>query len=912
MATARSLCVVAIVAAGLLASTPAPAADETCAAPETSLLPVPEWYVARCAGETAAADPSRQGVAGSVGPAGLAVYKTMFPAPNGFWIGQLPAPNPPPVPNSQPIFAMGFHIEGRLFAIDNTSRQLGIVDYWSGIFTPVAAIHPDPGPAFTVTGLAYDTTGGTAYVVASDGAPAGSRLFRLDLATAALTPVGTITNMPFVIDIAFDHAGQLWAHDIGADTLIQVNKATAAPTIIGPTGMSANFAQGMMFDYSGNTLYGCAYVTAPAPQGQLVEFSRATGAATVVAGPVPHEMECAVQHPSGPCAPRFSGLATASTAGTSTCAIQLTWPAGSPCPSTTLKYNVYRSTTPGTPPSPATLLSSCLTTLSYTDTDVVSGTRYYYRVRVEDSLTSGNGPCNGGRVDDNIVERSAAPTGPPTTDLDDVESGGGNWDTSGGTGGNPWTIVTTQSHSPTHSWFVADPATASDQLLRWIAPVNVPIGGGELSFWHAYVTHNSFDGHILEYSLDGGTTWSDILGGQGSLPANAIRFTLNGYDALIRPGAQSPLAGRQAWSGTIAGFRQVRLDLGDFAGQTVSFRFRFASDGSGAATGVWIDDVAFTVNAASCVAVPSQVVEAQGLAVDAGGNGVYQPNEAVVVAPSWRNVGSQAIALTGAMTNHTGPAGPTYTIPDAAASYGTIPVGGTASCTAAGNCYTVANTATSRPATHWDTTVEETVTPTATAKTWTLHVGNSFAEVPPTSPFLRFIETLLHRGVTGGCSQTNYCPGSSATRDQMAVFAILSKEPPGYLPPACVAGSEAFADVPATSPFCRWIEELARRSVVSGCGSGNYCPQSPVTREQMAIFVLRTLDPTLTPPPCAPPNLYLDVPEASPYCRWIEELTYRGVVSGCGGGNYCPTNPVTREQMGVFLAVTFGLTLYGL
>jgi hypothetical protein len=36
------------------------------------------------------------------------------------------------------------------------------------------------------------------------------------------------------------------------------------------------------------------------------------------------------------------------------------------------------------------------------------------------------------------------------------------------------------------------------------------------------------------------------------------------------------------------------------------------------------------------------------------------------------------------------------------------------------------------------------------------------------------------------------------------------------------------------------------------------------------------------------------------------------VVSGCGGGNYCPTATVLRDQMGVFLSVTFGLTLYGL
>jgi len=75
--------------------------------------------------------------------------------------------------------------------------------------------------------------------------------------------------------------------------------------------------------------------------------------------------------------------------------------------------------------------------------------------------------------------------------------------------------------------------------------------------------------------------------------------------------------------------------------------------------------------------------------------------------------------------------------------------------------------------------------------------------------------------------------------------------------------------------------------------------------------VLRTLDPALTPPNCAPPNLFADVPETSPFCEWIEELANRGVVTGCGGGNYCPTANVTREQMSVFLALTFGIVLYG-
>jgi hypothetical protein len=116
--------------------------------------------------------------------------------------------------------------------------------------------------------------------------------------------------------------------------------------------------------------------------------------------------------------------------------------------------------------------------------------------------------------------------------------------------------------------------------------------------------------------------------------------------------------------------------------------------------------------------------------------------------------------------------------------------------------------------------------------------------------------------------------------------------------------------VPETSPFCRFIEELASRGVVSGCGGGNYCPADPVSREQMAVFVLATLDPMLSPPPCTTP-IFGDVPTISPFCRWIEELARRGVVTGCGGGNYCPADPVTREQMGVFITETFSLRLYG-
>jgi hypothetical protein len=238
-----------------------------------------------------------------------------------------------------------------------------------------------------------------------------------------------------------------------------------------------------------------------------------------------------------------------------------------------------------------------------------------------------------------------------------------------------------------------------------------------------------------------------------------------------------------------------------------------------------------------CVA---QAVAPAALAVDTAGNNVMEPNELATMAPAWRNVGTSAIALTGATSAFTGPAGPAYTNPDATADYGSIGVAAQGSCSTTSNCYTVQAAASTRPVTHWDTTILETVTPTAATKSWTLHIGASFTDVPTSSGFYRFVETIVHKSVTGGCSTTEYCPANSTTREQMAVFVLVSKEPAGFVPPPCTAGSELFADVPASSPFCRWIEELANRGVVTGCGGGNYCPTADVTREQMSVFLAVT------------------------------------------------------------------------
>jgi hypothetical protein len=306
--------------------------------------------------------------------------------------------------------------------------------------------------------------------------------------------------------------------------------------------------------------------------------------------------------------------------------------------------------------------------------------------------------------------------------------------------------------------------------------------------------------------------------------------------------------------------------------------------------------------------VPAALEVDRAASSGSNGNGVFEAGETADIEPAWRNTTSIPLTYSSATADIDGPPGPAYAMTDPSASYGGFPAGTTVTCRTLGDCYS-ASIAGARPAAHWDAIVSEELFPAGHAsKAWTIHVGESFPDVLPSSPFYRFVETLLHAGVTGGCDTAgNYCPGASVLREQMPVF-VLRSYLPALVPPACVAGSERFADVPASNPFCRWIEELARRGVVAGCGGSDYCPSMAVTREQMAVYLGATLG--WNPPACGTP-LFADVPASSPFCPWIEELARRGVVAGCGGGNYCPLNPVARDQMAVFLGATFSLALYG-
>ena len=305
---------------------------------------------------------------------------------------------------------------------------------------------------------------------------------------------------------------------------------------------------------------------------------------------------CASATAAGVCslAPSFAGAASAGNQNGAVCGINVNWAAaGGNCGAgSSLRYNIYRATSTGFTPGAGNRIGTCLTASSLSDTGLTFGQRYHYVVRAEDLGATGSGGACSGVEDGNIVERSAVPTGPDTNlFIDNVEAGPASWVATGSGAGADWSIVTTQANSPSRSWFVPDPAAASSRTLTAAAPVAVPASPpAVLEFFHRYSTEARFDGGVLEYSLDGGTTWSGILAAQGTVPANPARFLSGGYNDVMAAGGA--FGAVNAWHGSFnAAWIRTTVDLTDFAGRSVTWRLRFGADISVAGTGWWVDDI---------------------------------------------------------------------------------------------------------------------------------------------------------------------------------------------------------------------------------------------------------------------------------------------------------------------------------
>ena len=132
--------------------------------------------------------------------------------------------------------------------------------------------------------------------------------------------------------------------------------------------------------------------------------------------------------------------------------------------------------------------------------------------------------------------------------------------------------------------------------------------------------------------------------------------------------------------------------------------------------------------------------------------------------------------------------------------------------------------------------------------------GEIFNDVSEEAFAADWIEALFADGITTGCGNGDYCPDAFVTRAEMAIFLLRSKYGANYIPDT-VQTDTGFLDVTVDDFAADWIKQLAEEGITTGCGGGNYCPDLPVTRAEMAVFLIRTFNPDLIPQPTPEPTL---------------------------------------------------------
>jgi hypothetical protein len=141
------------------------------------------------------------------------------------------------------------------------------------------------------------------------------------------------------------------------------------------------------------------------------------------------------------------------------------------------------------------------------------------------------------------------------------------------------------------------------------------------------------------------------------------------------------------------------------------------------------------------------------------------------------------------------------------------------------------------------------------------------------------------------------------------VFLLKAAHGEGYAPSSCTGVFADVACLPTPAFAADWIEQLAAEGITGGCGGGNFCPDAPVTRAQVAVFLLKgEHGSAYAPPACT--GAFADVaclPTPAFAADWIEQLAAEGITAGCGNGNFCPGGLNTRGQMAVFLTKAFNL-----
>lgn len=165
------------------------------------------------------------------------------------------------------------------------------------------------------------------------------------------------------------------------------------------------------------------------------------------------------------------------------------------------------------------------------------------------------------------------------------------------------------------------------------------------------------------------------------------------------------------------------------------------------------------------------------------------------------------------------------------------------------------------------------------------------------------IELIATAEITVGCTVDGlyYCPSRPITRAELAAFLLRALGIEEF-----VAFRGTFPDVPAGEWYTPYVETIESLGIASGYPDGTYRPDEIVTRAEMAVFLIAAFKAGILPDP---EGLFADVNLTEFYAAEAEELYRDGTTNGCAVNplEYCPFEPVLRDQMASFIARILGL-----
>lgn len=178
------------------------------------------------------------------------------------------------------------------------------------------------------------------------------------------------------------------------------------------------------------------------------------------------------------------------------------------------------------------------------------------------------------------------------------------------------------------------------------------------------------------------------------------------------------------------------------------------------------------------------------------------------------------------------------------------------------------------------------------------HPAAGFPDVSSNNVHRQSVDCVASIGVTRGLADGTFNPQGTVTRAQMATFLANIVNRVVTLEPAPDAG---FPDVVAGSTHDASINRLAALGIVQGDATGKFNPDRPVTRANLAAFLVRTHDVLIREPQAPTRRWFADIADNT-HVNAIDRARELGLVRGTSQTTFGPNDPTRRDQMASLLA----------